>query len=49
MSEWVLFKVDASAEGCSGMYWRTAPQMNATSSDPNWPRNGHTARGKYSS
>ncbi len=39
------FKIDASAEGCSGMFWRTKPDMNATSSDPNWPRNGAIHKG----
>ncbi len=31
----------------SGMFWRTAPEMSKTSSDSNWPRNGHVARGRY--
>jgi hypothetical protein len=40
-------KVDASAEGCSGMYWRTEPKMSSTSNDPNWPRNGQVHVGEW--
>lgn len=40
MSEYVKYKVDASSEGCTGMFWRSKPDMGATKSDPNWPRNG---------
>ena len=29
------------------MYWRTKPEMNATSNDPNWPRNGAVFKGRY--
>lgn len=45
---WLTFVIDASAEGCSGMFWRTKPDMAATASDSGWPRNGTTARGRYS-
>lgn len=34
------WKLDASSGGCSGMFWRTAPSMHATSSSIDWPRNG---------
>ena len=34
------FTLDASAGGCSGMFWRTKPEMNASSQDGDWPRNG---------
>jgi hypothetical protein len=44
--EWRWFVVDASAEGCSGMFWRTRPDMGATASDPSWPRNGTRVEGK---
>jgi hypothetical protein len=44
----VKIKIDASAEGCSGMYWRTKPAMDATSSDPSWPRNGAIHEGIWS-
>ena len=39
------FKIDASAEGCSGMYWRKSCSLNDTSSDASWPRNGATHKG----
>lgn len=42
------WKVDASAEGCTGMFWRTAPVMSATSSDSSWPRNGALHKGALS-
>lgn len=42
-----LIKIDASAEGCSGMFWRTKPEMGATSSDSNWPRNGAVHPGEW--
>ena len=42
----VSIKVDASGEGCSGMFWRTKPDMGATASDPNWPRNGAVHKGR---
>jgi len=45
--EWLSFVVDASGEGCSGMFWRTKPEMSSTSSDASWPRNGTKLRGKY--
>lgn len=46
-------RVDASAEGCSGMYWRTKTVMSAStpSSGPgkgdDWPRNGTILRGRW--
>ena len=43
----VNIKIDASAEGCTGMYWRTAPQMSATSNVSTWPRNGEIHKGKW--
>jgi hypothetical protein len=39
------WKVDASANGCSGMFWRTRPEMNATTSSGDWPRNGTVITG----
>jgi len=42
-------KVDASAEGCSGMYWRTEMKMSATSSRSDWPRNGAVHKGSWES
>lgn len=46
-AESVSIKIDASAEGCSGMFWRVAPEMGKTSSDPSWPRNGAVHKGKW--
>ncbi len=43
----VKIKVDASAEGCSGMFWRTEPVMSKTSSAANWPRNGEVHLGRW--
>jgi hypothetical protein len=43
----VKIKVDASKEGCSGMFWRTKPEMNATSNASDWPRNGTVLDGAY--
>ena len=43
----VKIKVDASAEGCSGMFYRVKPEMSATSNDPNWPRNGTVLEGVW--
>ena len=40
-------KVDASGEGCSGMFWRTKQDMSATSNAPDWPRNGTVLDGAY--
>jgi len=40
-------KLDASGEGCSGMFWRTKPEMSATSSASNWPRNGTMLVGSW--
>jgi hypothetical protein len=46
-------RVDASAEGCTGMYWRTKPVMSAStpSSGPgkgdDWPRNGTVLKGVW--
>lgn len=36
----INFTLDASANGCTGMYWRSKPDMNASVSAPDWPRNG---------
>ncbi|CAN0084357.1 unnamed protein product [Scytosiphon promiscuus] len=42
------FKLDASAGGCSGMFWRTKPEMSAsTSGSDDWPRNGTLLKGWY--
>jgi hypothetical protein len=46
-TNWVPIRVDASKKGCTGMFWRTAPSMGATSSDPAWPRNGATHKGVF--
>ncbi len=43
----VNIKIDASAEGCTGMFWRTKPEMSATSNDPSWPRNGAVHKGVW--
>ena len=29
------------------MFWRTKPEMDATSSDSNWPRNGAIHEGRW--
>lgn len=39
------YKLDASANGCTGMFYRTEPEMNKTSNDPSWPRNGTVLKG----
>lgn len=39
------FKVDASVNGCTGMFYRNSPKMDDTSSDPDWPRNGTIVKG----
>lgn len=44
----MAFRVDASANGCSGMFYRTKPEMDATSSDASWPRNGTVLQGRLS-
>ena len=36
----VKYKLDSSKNGCTGMFYRTSPDMNATDRDPSWPRNG---------
>ena len=36
----IKIRLDASANGCSGMFWRSKPDMNASVSAPDWPRNG---------
>ena len=47
----VSIKVDASAENCTGMYWRTKTEMSAstpTCASPNdWPRNGTILQGSW--
>ena len=45
-------RVDASAEGCSGMYWRTKTEMNASTptsgaAPDDWPRNGTVLKGSW--
>jgi hypothetical protein len=40
-------KLDASGEGCTGMFWRTRPEMGATSSRSDWPRNGASLVGVW--
>lgn len=42
------FKVDASANGCTGMFYRTRPSMSAHADDDNWPRNGTIVEGELS-
>ena len=44
-SKW---RVDASANGCTGMFWRSKPEMGATTSDSDWPRNGAVLNGHES-
>jgi hypothetical protein len=39
------YKLDASANGCTGMFWRTGPVMDNTSKDSSWPRNGAILHG----
>ncbi|PNH11653.1 hypothetical protein TSOC_001532 [Tetrabaena socialis] len=41
----VNIRMDSSANGCTGMYWRTKPEMNASVSAPDWPRNGAKFQG----
>jgi hypothetical protein len=43
------FLLDASANGCTGMFWRTAPDMDKSTSGEggDWPRNGTTLHGWY--
>lgn len=36
--------VDASQNGCTGMFWREAPS-GRTSMAPDWPRNGTKLKG----
>ncbi|KAG2422001.1 hypothetical protein HYH02_015548, partial [Chlamydomonas schloesseri] len=36
----IKIRLDASANGCTGMFWRSKPDMNASVSAPDWPRNG---------
>ena len=43
--EFKSFKVDASKNGCSGMFYRNAPSMNAISDEDDWPRNGTILEG----
>ncbi len=45
-SEWSNYKVDASANGCTGMFYRTKCAMSASSNDKDWPRNGTILQGK---
>ncbi|GAX77159.1 hypothetical protein CEUSTIGMA_g4604.t1 [Chlamydomonas eustigma] len=44
-SEKVSMTLDASKGGCTGMFWRSKPSMNATASAPDWPRNGTELQG----
>lgn len=39
------WKVDASANGCTGMFWRSKPEMGATHNSQDWPRNGAILKG----
>mmetsp|Transcript_4810 Transcript_4810/g.8366 ORF Transcript_4810/g.8366 Transcript_4810/m.8366 type:complete len:132 (-) Transcript_4810:387-782(-) len=43
----IACRLDASAGGCSGMYWRTKPDMNASTPGQggDWPRNGTVFQG----
>ncbi|CAN0365447.1 unnamed protein product [Pylaiella littoralis] len=41
------FKLDASGGGCSGMFWRSKPEMSASTSSSDWPRNGTILQGWY--
>jgi len=41
----VKWRVDASGEGCSGMFWRTEPNMGSISKSADWPRNGTIVTG----
>ncbi|CAN0052243.1 unnamed protein product [Ascophyllum nodosum] len=41
------FKLDASAGGCTGMFWRSKPEMSASTSSSDWPRNGTLLKGWY--
>ncbi|KAG2488511.1 hypothetical protein HYH03_013014 [Edaphochlamys debaryana] len=41
----VTIRLDASANGCTGMFWRSKPEMNASVQAPDWPRNGATFKG----
>eukprot|EP00197_Chlamydomonas_leiostraca_P008838 CAMPEP_0202866010 /NCGR_PEP_ID=MMETSP1391-20130828/7004_1 /ASSEMBLY_ACC=CAM_ASM_000867 /TAXON_ID=1034604 /ORGANISM="Chlamydomonas leiostraca, Strain SAG 11-49" /LENGTH=119 /DNA_ID=CAMNT_0049545915 /DNA_START=27 /DNA_END=386 /DNA_ORIENTATION=+ len=41
----INFTLDASQNGCTGMYWRSKPDMNASVSAPDWPRNGAKLQG----
>ena len=43
------WKVDASANGCTGMFWRTKPEMSASGGGSDWPRNGTVLKGTASS
>ncbi|KAF5832836.1 hypothetical protein DUNSADRAFT_11175 [Dunaliella salina] len=44
-SEKVTFTLDASGNGCSGMFWRTKPSMSSSSMASDWPRNGAKLQG----
>ncbi|GIL92404.1 hypothetical protein Vretimale_6472 [Volvox reticuliferus] len=41
----VNIRMDASKNGCTGMFWRSKPEMNASVSAPDWPRNGTVFKG----
>eukprot|EP00045_Choanoeca_perplexa_P014983 m.180605 g.180605 ORF g.180605 m.180605 type:complete len:92 (+) comp16858_c1_seq2:903-1178(+) len=47
-AELKTFKMEASAQGCTGMFWRSKPSMSSTVSDSSWPRNGDLIKGRYS-
>jgi len=47
MSSSRSIKVDASEEGCSGMFWRTTTEMASTSNSSDWPRNGAIHLGQW--
>ncbi|KXZ49626.1 hypothetical protein GPECTOR_20g483 [Gonium pectorale] len=38
-------RMDASKNGCTGMFWRSKPDMNASVNAPDWPRNGTVFKG----
>jgi hypothetical protein len=42
------YRLDASSEGCTGLYWRrrTEDGRFCTDGDPDWPRNGFVFTGE---
>mmetsp|Transcript_86588 Transcript_86588/g.106255 ORF Transcript_86588/g.106255 Transcript_86588/m.106255 type:complete len:110 (-) Transcript_86588:138-467(-) len=43
----ISFKVDASAVGCSGMFWRNENGSTGGVDQSDWPRNGTIIKGWY--